>query len=524
VNADAWRTLNRFAYGPSTRDLERIRALGPSAWIDEQLSVGAADDSDTLGRIDRARLKIEYDADARWPAVNEERPLTALPKSARQLWSILDNRDNVPWSEKVRPVEEVRVATWLRAVHSPHQLKEVLVEFWHNHFHVSAMVDEEISVLFPTYDAVIRAHAFGNFRTFLEAVARHPCMAFYLDNASNQLSPANENYARELLELHTLGSANYLAGRYASPADVPRGADGAAIGYLDADVREVARAFTGWTVANGAWSAPDNRVLPDTGEPIYQASWHDEGAKRVLGKDLPANQAELADGRQVLDILANHPGTARFVCEKLVRRFVADEPPAAVIDAALTAWVANAQDPRQIAKVVRAIFESSAGLDASLRKVKRPFEAMVSQMRTTGAAVRPDGYLFWLMETQNYKHFTWPAPTGHPDRAGAWLSASGVLVRWNAARATSSNDTSFVAFDPNATVPVAGKTTRQIVDAWIDQLLGTPPAQATRDNLYALLALGKSPDAAPEGDANWVQYRVRLTITSIVMLPEFQYR
>jgi hypothetical protein len=145
-------------------------------------------------------------------------------------------------------------------------------------------------------------------------------------------------------------------------------------------------------------------------------------------------------------------------------------------------------------------------------------------MRTTGAAVRPDGYLFWLMETQNYKHFTWPAPTGHPDRAGAWLSASGVLVRWNAARATSSNDTSFVAFDPNATVPVAGKTTRQIVDAWIDQLLGTPPAQATRDNLYALLALGKSPDAAPEGDANWVQYRVRLTITSIVMLPEFQYR
>ncbi len=524
VAADAWRTLTRFAYGPSVKQLERIRALGPCAWIDEQLAAPATDDAETQARLDRAHLKIEYDADARWPAVNEDRPLTALPKSARQLWSILDDRDNVAWPEKVRPVAEVRAATWIRAVHSAHQLKEVLVEFWHNHFHVSAEVDEEISVLFPTYDALIRANVFGNFRTFLEAVARHPCMLLYLDNASNQLSPANENYARELMELHTLGATNYLAGRYTSAADVPRNADGVAIGYLDTDVREAARAFTGWTVANGAWSGPDNRTLPDTGESIYQASWHDNTAKRVLGKELPANQGDLVDGRQVLDLLAYHPGTARYVCEKLVRRLVADEPPAAVVDAAVAAWTRKQRDPRQIAAVVRAIFEASATLDASVRKVKRPFEAMASQMRATGAEVRPDDFLFWLMETQNYKHFTWPAPTGHPDHAGAWLSASGILVRWNAAHSASFGDTSFVVFDANARVPIAGKTSRQIVDDWLAALLPTPPPPATRENLYALLANGQSADVLPEGDTNWVQYRVRLTIASIVMLPEFQYR
>lgn len=524
VSADPWKTLNRFAYGASPRDLERVRQMGASAWIDEQIAAPASDDAATQDRISRARLNIEYEADARWPAVNEDRALTALGKSAQQLWSILDNRDNVPWAEKVRPVAEVRVATWLRAVYSPYQLREVLTEFWHNHFHVSAEVDEEMAVLFPTYDAMLRAYAFGNFRTLLEAVARHPCMLFYLDNASNQLSPANENYARELMELHTLGAANYLAGRYANAADVPKGGDGVAIGYVDADVREAARAFTGWTVANGAWSQPDNRVLADTGEPIYQASWHDKTAKRVLGKDVPANQADLVDGRQVLDLLANHPGTARFMCEKLVRRLVADDPPAAVVDAAVAAWNARRSDAKQIGYVVRAIFEASAALDPSVRKAKRPFEFMASHVRATGAELKPDGFLFWLMESQNYKHFSWPAPTGHPDRAGAWTGASALLMRWNAALATNGSDTSFARFDPNAVVPIAGKTTRQLVDQWVARLLPTAPSAATLDNLYALLAIGKSADAVPEGDANWVLYRLRLTLTAIVMLNEFQYR
>ncbi len=522
--ADPWRTLSRFAYGASMADLAKAKAMGSRAWLDEQLTAPATDDSATQSRIDAARLRIDYEADSRWPAVDEMRALTALSKSAAQLWSILDNRDNVPWQEKVRPVGEVRAATWIRAVHSPWQLREVLVEFWHNHFHVSAEVDEEIAVLFPTYDALIRANACGNFRTLLEAVARHPCMLFYLDNASSQLTPANENYARELLELHTLGAGNYLAGRYATPNDVPRNSDGVAIGYLDGDVREVARAFTGWTVANGAWSQPDNAQLPDTGQFLYRASWHDKTAKRVLGQDIAGNQPDLADGKRVLDILANHPGTARFVCEKLARRLLSDDPPSAVVEAAVAAWNAGRNDPKQIAAVVRAIFDASAGLDDTVRKAKRPFELVASQLRAIDAAVKPDGYLFWLMESQNYKQFGWPAPTGHPDRAGAWLGASSLLVRWNTTQAVVNDDTSFVDFDPDAKVPIAGRTSRQIVDDWLARMLPALPAQATRDDLYALLANGKSPDVVPEGDSGWVRYRVRLTIASIAMLADFQYR
>jgi uncharacterized protein (DUF1800 family) len=223
-------------------------------------------------------------------------------------------------------------------------------------------------------------------------------------------------------------------------------------------------------------------------------------------------------------LLANHPGTARFVCEKIARRLVADEPPAAVVDAAVNAWNARKSDPRQLAYVVRAIFDASAGLDAGVRKAKRPFESMASLVRATGADLKPDGYLFWLMESQNYRQFSWPAPTGHPDRASAWLGASSILMRWNATRAVFGDDTSFAAVNPTALTPTAGKTTRQIVDDWVARLLPAPPAQTTLDNLYALLGLGKSPDVVPEGDANWVQYRVRLTVASIAMLNEFQYR
>lgn len=522
--ADPWRTLNRYAYGASKADLARVQAMGASAWFDEQRAVPAGDDAATQTRLSNARLRIEYGADARWPAVNENRGLTALNKSASQLWSILENRDNVPWEEKMRPVMEVRVATWIRAVHSPQQLRELMAEFWHNHFHVVAESDEEIAVLFPTYDALIRQNAFGNFRSFIEAIARHPCMLFYLDNASNYLSPANENYARELLELHTLGAPNYLAERYASPADVPRNADGVATGYLDADVREVARAFTGWTVANGAWSGPDNTELPDTGQFLYKPNWHDKTTKTVLGQTIAADQPDLADGRQVLDILAKHPGTAQHLRTKLARRLLADEPPAAVVSAAVTAWLAARESPTQIASVVRAIFDAGATLDGSVRKARRPFEAAAAQMRAIDAEVKPDGYLFWLMETQNYRQFGWPAPTGHPDVAGAWLGASSLLARWNAAQAIANKDTSFMTFDPDATIAINGRTSRQLVDEWLSRMMPVPPPQGMRDDLYALLANGKSPDLPPAGEADWVSYRMRLTIASIAMLADFQYR
>ncbi len=280
-------------------------------------------------------------------------------------------------------------ATTIRAVHSRWQLREVLTDFWHNHFNVSAVADNLIAVVLPTYDGdVIRRHALGNFRELLEAVAKSAAMQIYLNNRSSRGGAANENYARELFELPTLGHPAYLNALYNRWRDVPGALDGRPQGYIDQDVYEAARAFTGWSIEDGAGIGAGRR-LPTTGKFVYVENWHDNYQKRVLATEFDPYQSPLADGRRVLDMIADHPATARYVCDKLCRRLVSDTPDAAVVSAAVKAWTEDRRKPDQIARTVEAIVHSDAFRRSAGTKVKRPLELYASFARATGIDATP---------------------------------------------------------------------------------------------------------------------------------------
>lgn len=201
---------------------------------------------------------------------------------------------------------------------------------------------------------MIRKNALGNFRTMLEGVAKSVAMQCYLDNASSKASPANENYARELFELHTLGAEHYLNHLYNRWREVPGAIDGNPTGYIDEDVYEAARAFTGWTIADGADDWKGGKFA-NTGEFHYFEQWHDNYQKRVLGVEFNPNQPPMSDGKKVLDILSNHPGTAKYICRKLCTRIISDKPSEAIIELAAREWMMSVNKPDQIARVVSVI-------------------------------------------------------------------------------------------------------------------------------------------------------------------------
>ena len=353
--------LNRVAFGPRPGDAERVRAMGLPAYVEEQLHPRNDDDPLYERHLKAATLHIQYDVgkdnqDRDFAAVNENRALNCIAQSPAELWKLLDPAVARPNEEHVRPLQEVRAATYLRATYSRWQLREVLTQFWHHHFNINAALDDpRVTVMFPAYDRdVIRRHALGNFREFLEAVATSVPMLAYLNNATSKASPANENFARELLELHTVGQEHYFNRVYNRWREVPGAAEGKPIGYIDQDVYEAARAFTGWTLADGADSGR-GEVFPNTGEFHYCESWHDPYQKRVLGVEFEPNAPPLSDGRKVLDLLAAHPATARHLCTKLCRRLVADDPPASLVDQAVAVWNAKRDQPDQIAQTVKVI-------------------------------------------------------------------------------------------------------------------------------------------------------------------------
>lgn len=513
--------LNRMAYGPRPGDLARVRSMGLAAYVNEQLNPNDADDALFQQKLSAATLRIQYGSTV------EDRPLTALSKSLDQLWPLGDFGIPNEWAERVRPADEVRVETWLRAVYSKWQLREVLAEFWHNHFNVMAYSDARIAATWPFYDrAVIRQHCLGNFRAFLGAVARSIAMQYYLDNVSSKDGPANENYARELFELHTLGSGNYFNSLYSRWREVPGALDGKPVGYIDQDVYEAARAFTGWTIENGAWNGRGGN-LPNTGNFTYYDPWHDNAQKRVLAVEFDPNRAQMADGEQVLDLLAFHPGTARHLCTKLCRRLVADNPPASLIDKAVATWTAKQRAGDQIKETVRTILLAPEFAAIWGQKVKRPFEQIASFLRATDASFMPNGNFFWRTEQTGYRLFSWPTPTGHPDNAAYWLGTNVMLNRWNLIFEMQANWLTVATFDLPGQTP-AGATCRQIVDFWIARLLGRAVSPEIHTDLLDFMRQKNDPntvsgpDAAPRG--NDVPDRINNLVTLICMLPDFQWR
>jgi uncharacterized protein (DUF1800 family) len=421
--------LNRLTFGSSPEALRQIAEMGREAWLDWQLSLPASD-PDLESRLAAARLRIVYEAGAdengdNWVATDEMRPLSHLAADPADLVRLLDwgPGKGMDFSERTRPAQEVIAAAPIRAVHATAQLREVMTQFWHDHFNVHAGKDEATATFFPQHDAVMRAEALGNFRNLLGAVARSPAMLCYLNNADSIASPANENYARELLELHTLGAGNYLNDRHQNWRDVPGAADGLALGYLDLDVYEVARAFTGWSVGDGRWLG-DGEEAPRTGRFHYVDRWHDPYQKRILGREFAPNRAPMADGDEVLDILARHPGTAGFVCEKIARRLLADDPDQALVRRLAEVFIASADAPDQIARVIRALVLSPEFAVAPT-KLRRPFEVLVAIYRAAGATVvNPENAYHWQLSRAGWRQHDYGPPTGHPDRLAAWTGTT----------------------------------------------------------------------------------------------------
>lgn len=374
---DEWllrRTLQRITFGVREEEVERARQIGLDNFIDEQLYPDIKDNPDP-GVPDTLQTLTT---------------LTAHPKDLLYL------------EPRYLPVGELILGTLLRAAYSQHQLYEMMVDFWTNHFHVN--VRTNAVVIFKNTDdrEVIRPHALGNFGDMLIASAHSPAMLLYLDNAESTKDIPNENYARELMELHTLG------------------VDG---GYTQFDVEEVARALTGWSVAplRGFF------LRPNSGEYMFRKEIHDDGTKLILGSEFPSGQGE-TDGDILLEMLIDHPSTAEFVSSKLVRRFVSDQPPAALV--ARTAETFK-QTRGDIPKVMSTILHSEEFKVSLGLKLKRPLELFVSALRTTNANVVGNRAMGEYLNAMGQPLFQWATPDGFPDYAEAWANTSGLLARWN---------------------------------------------------------------------------------------------
>ena len=324
------------------------------------------------------------------------------------------------------PIHELEASTWIRAIYSEKQLQEVLVQFWHDHFNINGW-DNSISPTMIYHDRdVIRKHAFGNFRDMVEAVTKSPAMLLYLDNGLNQSANPNENFAREVFELHTLGAENYYG--TLERRKVLGFNFGKSKGYVDGDVYEAARAFTGWREDS------NQKDATNTGEFSYYEAWHDRFQKIVLGHAIPEYQPPEKDGMDVIALVSKHEGTAHAICKKLCRRFISDHPPESLIKKAKKVFIAHQKDPDQIRKVVHTILQSPEFQNPFYTKLKRPFEFAVSMIRglkTNGSFnFIPDEEFLKRQGGGGQRLFQWKTPDGYPDVKERWTTASGLLYRF----------------------------------------------------------------------------------------------
>lgn len=510
--------LNRLSFGPRPGDREAFLGLGETdearfqAWVDAQLNPDFIDDSEF---------------EARYAAAGFE----TLHKSLGDLYTehIVNNpygdNDDRHWRWFVMPADELVEATFLRVVYSKKQLNELLADFWHNHFNVYGW-HEDGTPLFASYDRdVIRAHQFGNFRQMLEAVASHPSMLYYLDNRSNSDAGPNENFARELFELHTLGAENYLGVR--DPNSVERNPEGQVIGYVDNDVYEAARCFTGWRIDDDLWEGEDD--IGVSGQFLYYRPWHDRFNKLVLGNYLPADQPDLKDGRDVLDMLAAHPGTATYLSRKLCRRLISDNPPESVVQAAAQVFLAAKDAPDQLRQVYRAILFSPEFRATWGGKLKRPFELAAAMLRAVNADFnRLPGGVNWLFGMMGQPLFGHHPPNGYPDVADAWANTMATLYSWNFAVGVTENwlnddnePNKVMRVDLRAETPADLRNATVLVDYWIGRLVGSLSAEA-RQGLIAFLAGDYGPeDELPDDHLNW---RLSGMVQLVLMSPEFRLR
>jgi uncharacterized protein (DUF1800 family) len=523
----ASKILNRLTFGASPNAVSELERLGLAAWLDEQLALPASDE-DLARRLSAAKLLIEYESDRddknrSWKARKEMIPYQHLSATASELLPLTDfGKYAMSYEERIRPAREVQAASLIRAVHAKAQVREVMTQFWHDHFSVNSMRDEHTAAYFVAYDRMMRENALGNFRALLGEMTRSPSMLFYLNNEASKASPANENFARELFELHTLGAENYFNDKTTNWSDVPGAKDGLAQGYIDQDVYEAARALTGWSFGDGRWLAEGDNA-PLTGEFHYVDRWHDPYQKRILGVEFRANQGPMEDGEKLLDILAGHPGTARFVCTKICRRLLSDEPPASLIDKAVSVWTENQQAPDQIAKVVRTIALSGEFAAAEPRKLKRPFEFLASLYRATEAEVAsPTLNFHWDLSKCGWNQHECRPPTGHADVSGHWANTN--LVAGYTQLAVNALEDGFEAGKANLSGPLPENATtlQEAARYWSVRLQSGEPSGETLAATRAMFS--DDPAASLSDDPNDREWALRQIVAMAALSPQFLFR
>jgi uncharacterized protein (DUF1800 family) len=513
--------INRLGYGPRVEEYSALVKQGLDGWLNEQLAAPAQEEPAVQARLDACRLHIKYDAsEGKWPAMDEMRPLSSLSKPIEEIWPALyEQGKQINNQERARPRSELIAATLIRAVYSKYQLREVIAQFWHDHFHVNAFSADQIATSIAAYDRdVVRKNCFGNFRAMLEDVATSNAMQYYLSNHSSRAGSANENYARELFELHSFGRENYLNDHYDRWHDVPGAAEGRPIGYIDQDVYEAARAFTGWTIEDGT-QVDQGRKLPQTGRFAYIENWHDGYQKRVLATEFDPFAQPMADGRKVLDLIAAHPATARHLTMKLCIRLIGPQASDGLKAMAADKWQKSANAPDQIAQVVRAIVGSPEFMQSRGAKVKRPLALMANYVRVMGYDFTPTDGIYNQIGNAGQRLFGWPTPTGLPDDNTLFLGSNAVRNRWQLMLGLAQNYWGTGVPDPaQALAAWGGKigTGSETTAEWF-RLLGAPGDDKLIET--ATIASGLLPFAPPgSGDEKHMATAAAIA----AMSPEFQ--
>jgi uncharacterized protein (DUF1800 family) len=463
VRDPVFHVLNRVTFGPRPGQVDAVKKMGLQTYLEQQLNPASISD-DAVEK----RLGDYMTLDMTLPEIQ------ALSQAAQEM------------------IVELDQATVMRAVYAERQLYEVMVNFWSEHFSIWHL--KEQCKFLKTIDdrEVIRKHALGKFRDLLGASAKSPAMLIYLDNARSEKKHPNENYAREVMELHTITVGN----------------------YTETDVKEVARCFTGWTVQGPNGDNP--------GDFIFNPRQHDDGPKAVLGRQIPAGGG-IQDGETVLNMLAAHPATAHHIASKLCRRFIADDPPETVVKAAAQAFLASSGD---IPSVLRVIFAAPEFLSAP-PKFKRPFEYVISLLRAFDvdmATPKPGNRnqlgVLGTLKAMGHLPFDHVTPDGYTDYAAQWID--NMLLRWNAAILTVYGVMPGVKVDLNGLVRSQNVelTPRGVLAYFAQHLLGRALSQEEQDAIWAFASNKGEPNLTTDAGRKRMVDAIALLAAS----PAFQYR
>jgi uncharacterized protein (DUF1800 family) len=483
--------LSRFTYGAAPGQVDAVMQEGPEKWWAEQLAADLPDDSlDALLRpYDALQLTNEQVVNLyprvgqvakmaiRDGVVNKDSIKTDRKEYREMIRAYMSEKGYKPEQDLFRQFVCQKI---LRAAYSNNQLQEVMTDFWFNHFNVS-ITKNDCAEFIPAYERdVIRPGSLGKFGDLLLKTAKSPAMLYYLDNFSSaaplpdgaggvaaplpdgagdsavavaiagkgadsetvaqvrqfrRSRGINENYAREVMELHTLG------------------VDG---GYTQQDVTQAARVLTGWTVYPMNENAQKfvNRFNPDQlarrgfvheGDFLFNANRHDKGEKTVLGHVFPAGGG-YEEGVELLEMLAHHPSTARFICQKIAVRFVSDDPPQSLIDKMVKTFLQKDGDIRQV--LITMVTAPEFWSPAAIReKTKSPFELAIGAVRSLHATIDQPYPLYTWITRMGEKIYYYQAPTGFPDRGAYWINAGSLLNRMNFGLALAEGQVSGVRVD-----------------------------------------------------------------------------